>query len=96
MDAECSHLTPEHFHPVEPSALGCEDCLKIGDRWVHLRICKECGHVGCCDNSKNKHATKHYHASGHPVIRSFEPFEEWGWCYVEEVAMEPAPQPQHR
>jgi hypothetical protein len=76
------HLTPEHVRDVQPSALGCEDCLKIGGRWVHLRICTERGHVGCCDNSPNRHANKHFHATQHPIIRSFEPGEEWGWCYV--------------
>src|SRR5690242_6466324 len=78
------HLTPEHVRAVKPSALGCEDCLKIHARWVHLRICMECGHVGCCDQSPNRHATKHFHATQHPIIRSFEPSEEWGWCYVDE------------
>src|SRR5262245_35619748 len=72
------HLTPEHVRDVQPSALGCEDCLKIGGGWVHLRICTECGHVGCCDNSPNRHATKHFHTTQHPIIRSFEPDEEWG------------------
>ena len=62
----------------------CEDCVKTGDSWVHLRMCTECGHVGCCDSSKNKHATKHYHSSKHPVIRSIEPGETWTWCYVDE------------
>jgi len=82
------HLTPEHVRDVQPSALGCEDCLKIHGRWVHLRICTECGHVGCCDNSPNRHATKHFHAAQHPIIRSFEPDEEWGWCYVDQQYFE--------
>lgn len=63
----------------------CEDCIKTGDTWVHLRMCMECGHVGCCDSSKNRHATKHFHASKHPVMRSAEPGEYWTWCYVDEV-----------
>lgn len=63
----------------------CEDCIKTGDSWVHLRICLSCGHVGCCDSSKNRHATKHYHATKHPVMRSMQPGEEWGWCYMDEV-----------
>lgn len=63
----------------------CEDCIKTGDSWVHLRLCMECGHVGCCDSSKNKHATRHFHSSKHPVIRSIEPGESWTWCYVDEV-----------
>ena len=66
----------------------CEDCVKLGDRWVHLRLCLSCGHVGCCDSSKNKHATKHYHRSKHPVIRSFQPGERWVWCYVDEEMAE--------
>ena len=78
----------EHFQvarPVPPSAEGCEECLATGDTWVHLRMCLVCGHVGCCDSSKNKHATRHFRGTGHPVIRSFEPGEEWGWCYVDEL-----------
>ncbi len=85
MDQSCAHLTPEHSHHVTASAEGCEECLKMGDSWVHLRICKECGHVGCCDSSKNKHATKHFQATGHPIMRSWQPGEEWGWCYIDEL-----------
>lgn len=85
---QCTHL--DTIVPVTPSAQGCEDCLKIGDRWVHLRICQTCGHVGCCDNSKNKHATKHYHSTGHPIIQSFEPSEDWLWCYVDQAFFVPA------
>jgi uncharacterized UBP type Zn finger protein len=70
---------------VTPSAKGCEDCLKTGDRWVQLRLCLTCGHVGCCDSSKNKHARAHYHATTHPIIQSFEPGEDWRWCYVDEA-----------
>jgi uncharacterized UBP type Zn finger protein len=81
----CSHL--DLIREVTPSASGCEDCLKIGDTWVHLRICLICGHVGCCDQSKNKHATKHYHATGHPIVQSLEPGEDWRWCYVDEVLL---------
>lgn len=69
-------------------AKGCEDCVKTGDTWVHLRQCLVCGHVGCCDSSENKHATKHFHATEHPVMRSVEPGEEWGWCYVDEVMVQ--------
>jgi uncharacterized UBP type Zn finger protein len=82
----CEHL--KHLQDVTPSGNGCEECLKMGDAWVYLRLCETCGHVGCCDNSKNKHATKHYHTTGHPVIKSFEPNEDWGWCYVDEIAIE--------
>ena len=81
----CPHV--ELIQDVTPSAVGCEDCLKIGDTWVHLRICLICGHVGCCDQSKNKHATKHYHASGHPIVQSLEPGEDWRWCYVDQVVL---------
>jgi uncharacterized UBP type Zn finger protein len=64
----------------------CEDCVKTGDRWVHLRLCLSCGHVGCCDSSKNKHATKHFHSSKHPLIRSIESGETWMWCYVDQMS----------
>ncbi len=64
---------------------GCEECLKTGDTWVHLRLCLTCGHVGCCDNSKNKHATKHFHATQHPIIKSFQPGENWKWCYIDKI-----------
>jgi uncharacterized UBP type Zn finger protein len=86
MATQCTHLN--QIREVTPSARGCEDCLKIGDTWVHLRLCETCGHVGCCDTSKNKHATKHFHASGHPIIKSLEPGEDWGWCYVDEIFFE--------
>jgi len=82
----CSHL--DQVHEVKPGTDGCEECLASGDSWVHLRICMTCGHVGCCDDSKNKHATKHFHTTSHPIIKSFEPGEEWGWCYVDEVMFE--------
>lgn len=84
--ATCTHL--DMVRSVEPSAQGCEDCLRIGDTWVHLRECLTCGHVGCCDDSKNRHATAHWHADDHPLIRSFEPGEAWAWCYVDEVVMD--------
>jgi uncharacterized UBP type Zn finger protein len=76
---------------VVPSSEGCQECLDSGDEWVHLRLCLACGHVGCCDNSKNKHATKHHRHSGHPVIRSFEPGEEWGYCYPDDSFAETLP-----
>jgi uncharacterized UBP type Zn finger protein len=79
----CVHL--DQIRDVTPSAQGCEECLKLGDRWVHLRECLSCGHVGCCDSSKNTHATKHFHATQHPIMRSFEPGENWRWCYVDET-----------
>jgi hypothetical protein len=82
----CEHL--DQIAVVEPPAeiAGCEDCLAIGARWVHLRMCHTCGHIGCCDSSPNRHATAHNESSGHPIIRSVEPGEEWSWCYVDEVA----------
>ncbi|MBK6749303.1 MAG: UBP-type zinc finger domain-containing protein [Pyrinomonadaceae bacterium] len=85
----CEHINA--ILPVKPSAAGCEECLKTGDRWVHLRLCRMCGHVGCCDNSINRHATKHFHASSHPVIESFEPGENWGFCYEDDRFYESLP-----
>ena len=77
------------IRPVTPrTPQGCQECLRLGTPWVHLRLCLTCGHVGCCDDSKNKHATKHYHATKHPVIRSIEPGESWEWCYVDEMVKE--------
>ena len=84
----CTHL--ETIRQVTPSAEGCEDCLKIGARWVHLRLCLTCGHVGCCDSSPNRHASKHAREVSHPIVQSFEPGEDWLWCYVDEVMLEPA------
>jgi uncharacterized UBP type Zn finger protein len=86
MDPTCSHL--DQVKEVTPSSKGCEDCLKIGDSWLHLRLCETCGHVGCCDSSKNKHATRHFKATHHPIIKSFQPDEDWAWCYVDEVFIE--------
>ena len=86
MDSECTHT--DQIQDVKPSADGCEDCLKIGDTWMHLRLCMTCGHVGCCDSSKNKHATKHFHQANHPIIKSFQPGEDWGWCYVDDVMLD--------
>jgi uncharacterized UBP type Zn finger protein len=82
----CPHLA--QIREVSPNTNGCEECLKINDTWVHLRLCKTCGHVGCCDSSKNKHATKHFHHIGHPVIASLEAGEEWGYCYVDDAFFE--------
>ncbi|HEY9404942.1 MAG TPA: UBP-type zinc finger domain-containing protein [Pyrinomonadaceae bacterium] len=86
MTTGCKHIN--QIGEVKPSAEGCEDCLKIGAMWMHLRLCMTCGHVGCCDSSPNKHATKHFRSTGHPVIKSFEPGEGWGWCYVDELFYE--------
>jgi uncharacterized UBP type Zn finger protein len=79
----CHHL--EQIKVTATDKHVCEDCIKTGDTWVHLRLCLSCGHVGCCDSSKNKHATKHFRKVGHPLIRSIEPGENWTWCYVDEV-----------
>jgi uncharacterized UBP type Zn finger protein len=85
--SSCPHL--EELPPdVEPSTTeGCEDCLAIGSTWVHLRLCLSCGHVGCCDSSENQHATQHYEETTHPVMRSFEPGEDWRWCYADEMVV---------
>ncbi|HEY5426628.1 MAG TPA: UBP-type zinc finger domain-containing protein [Candidatus Tumulicola sp.] len=83
----CEHIA-RAGDPAPRTPQGCEECLKSGDAWVHLRLCTTCGHVGCCDSSINKHATKHFHATHHPVIRSFQPGENWRWCYVDELFVE--------
>ncbi|MGI8470389.1 MAG: ubiquitin carboxyl-terminal hydrolase 14 [Pyrinomonadaceae bacterium] len=84
---KCAHLDQiKNAAPKTPD--GCEECLQMGDDWVHLRLCETCGHVGCCDSSKNKHATKHFQATKHPVIKSFEPGENWGYCYIDEIFAE--------
>ena len=82
----CEH-TDQIREAVTPSAQGCEECLRMGATWVHLRECLTCGHIGCCDASPNKHATKHFHASGHPIVQSFEPGEDWRWCYVDDMVV---------
>ncbi len=82
----CSHL--DLIQDVEAHSKGCEQCLAMGDTWVHLRLCKICGHVGCCDDSKNKHASKHFQQTGHPIMQSIEPGENWMWCFVDHVAFE--------
>ncbi len=95
MDQQCKHLAQvRDVKPKTPD--GCEECLASGDEWVHLRLCLECGHVGCCDDSPNRHATKHFHKTKHPIMRSFEPGEDWGFCFVENLFIEPAPRPLAR
>jgi hypothetical protein len=84
----CTHL--DQIRDVTPSGQGCEDCLAIGGRWVHLRLCLTCGKVGCCDDSPNRHASRHARADHHPIVRSFEPGEDWIWCYVDRLFLEPA------
>jgi len=83
----CSHLDTITVTELPAEVAGCEDCLRTGGVWLHLRICLECGHVGCCDDSPNKHARAHAGADGHPLIRSLEPGEEWSWCFVDDVGM---------
>ena len=82
---ECTHLG--QIRDVEPHSNGCEECLALGDTWVHLRLCRSCGHVGCCDSSKNKHASAHAREVDHPIVASLEPGEDWSWCYVDEVVL---------
>jgi uncharacterized UBP type Zn finger protein len=82
----CSHV--DHIRDVQPSGSGCDDCERLGDVWEQLLMCLECGHVGCCDSSMNKHATRHFRATQHPLTRSIEPGEEWGWCYIDQLWFE--------
>jgi thioredoxin reductase (NADPH) len=87
----CAHLEkldPDDREPVHPSDKGCKECLEAGDEWVHLRLCMTCGHVGCCDSSPNKHATKHAHRTKHPTIKSFEPGEDWAYCYPDDLMID--------
>lgn len=79
----CTHL--DQITNVDAQSDGCEKCLRMGDRWVHLRKCLICGHVGCCDSSVNTHATKHFHETGHPIMQSAQPGEDWRWCYIDET-----------
>lgn len=84
-DPGCAHLAeaPSDTQPLTPA--GCAECLRDGTRWVRLRMCLTCGHVGCCDSSPGRHATAHFRETGHPVMRSAEPGESWRWCYVDEI-----------
>ncbi|MBA2688950.1 MAG: UBP-type zinc finger domain-containing protein [Gemmatimonadaceae bacterium] len=85
MPGKCTHLN--QIREVKPSANGCEDCLKMGSSWVQLRLCLSCGHVGCCDSSPNKHATAHFQSTNHPIVRSFQKGEDWGWCYIDQIEL---------
>lgn len=85
MPPECTHV--DRIQPVEPGTNGCEACLQMGSDWVHLRVCLLCGYVGCCDSSPHRHATKHYEGTGHPLVQSYEPGENWVWCYVDEAVV---------
>ncbi|HEY8467396.1 MAG TPA: UBP-type zinc finger domain-containing protein [Solirubrobacterales bacterium] len=86
MPPSCTHLDSVKVRELPAEIAGCEDCLAIGSSWLHLRMCQTCGQIGCCDSSPNRHASKHAAASGHPIVRSAEPGENWSWCYVDEVA----------
>jgi uncharacterized UBP type Zn finger protein len=88
MSAECAHLDSVELLELPDEIAGCEECLAQGMRWVHLRMCQTCGHIGCCDNSIGKHATAHYEATSHPIIRSAEPGETWSWCYPDQLMFE--------
>jgi len=83
---ECPHVST--INQVTPSARGCEECLKTGSWWVHLRVCRSCGHVGCCDQSPNKHATAHFKTTRHPIVEGYDPPEGWGYCYVDELFLD--------
>lgn len=87
---ECLHLIELADAPVESTAAGCEACLRMGASWVHLRRCQSCGHVGCCDQSVNRHASAHFRTTHHPVVKSHEPGESWAWCYVDKAEYDPA------
>jgi hypothetical protein len=86
MSKPCTHLAD--IGHVVPATRGCEECLKTGASWTHLRLCRTCGHVGCCDQSRGRHATKHFQATGHPIIEGYDPPEGWGWCYLDETFVE--------
>ncbi len=90
----CQHLdavAAGRAQPVTPSSRGCKECLETGGHWVQLRLCLTCGHVGCCDSSPNRHATRHHHETGHPVMKSFEPGQDWAWCYVDREMVDAIP-----
>jgi hypothetical protein len=85
MSTICSHLDTVTVTELPDEIDGCVDCLAIGGTWMHLRMCESCGHIGCCDQSPNRHARAHFHATSHPIARSAEPGEDWSWCFVDEV-----------
>ena len=87
MTAECTHLESVEITELPSTIAGCEECLEQGTKWCHLRICLTCGHVGCCDSSPGRHATEHSTSSGHPLMRSAQPGENWSWCFVDEVGL---------
>ena len=83
MTPTCTHL--DGIRVLQTTKRYCEDCVKLGHAWVHLQLCMSCGHVACCDSSPDRHASAHYHATGHPLVRSIEPGESWIWCYRDEM-----------
>jgi uncharacterized UBP type Zn finger protein len=85
-DSVCTHVDQIQITELPPSIAGCEECLKTGSRWLHLRMCMTCGKIGCCDSSPNRHARVHAGEAGHPIVRSAEPGEDWSWCFIDEVA----------
>jgi uncharacterized UBP type Zn finger protein len=89
MSTRCTHL--DTVQTNAPTSDGCQECLRLGDTWVHLRVCRTCGHVGCCDDSMNRHARKHFHATSHPIITSMERGEAWSWCFVDETLVKGLP-----
>jgi hypothetical protein len=94
MQDRCHHQTG--IRQVTPGTRGCAECLAIGSAWVHLRLCRSCGHVGCCDDSPHRHARQHFRETGHPIIEGYDPPEGWGWCYIDDVQVDlggpPTPQ----
>lgn len=89
IEEPCAHADQVKIHEVRRPGAGCEDCLKIGGEWVHLRVCLTCGHVACCDSSPNRHASKHARTTEHPIITSAEPGETWVWCFPDDAALSP-------
>ncbi len=95
MTAPCQHFAELGAEPTPPTARECVDCVAEGTRWVHLRLCETCGHVGCCDSSPGKHATAHFHETSHPLVQSYEPGENWIWCYSDEIVFVAPDVPQY-
>ncbi|MGH3133462.1 MAG: UBP-type zinc finger domain-containing protein [Gaiellaceae bacterium] len=91
MTEACTHVDGVQVTELPDPLPGCEECLKTGSNWFHLRMCLSCGKVGCCDNSRHRHATAHFHETGHPLILSAQPGEDWAWCYVDEVMLDLSP-----
>ena len=86
MATNCNHV--RLIRRVVPQTAGCEECLREGMSWFHLRLCRECGHVGCCDQSEGQHATKHFKGTGHPIIEGYDPPEGWGWCFIDDIMVD--------